>query len=234
MNHKKIPTNDLDRALVALMRRTSAMPQFLRELGKGELWFLVPFHPEVIGDKLKLENGMKSPFVELQDAQGRHVPLFSSHLRLAEALRTRKVPKNTYAAASMEAMLLLQVLGSMELTGRINLNCKTGSVYLPPSMMRDVADGSALKPTEPCEEVSQTLRIIDPADYPTYLMQPVFEILRQHRNFRAAWVLERGDGGRGRRERAAFPVPDPHGTAGSGGLSRFEYRAGQRLVLHRV
>ena len=33
--------------------------------------------------------------------------------------------------------------------------------------------------------------IVNPADYPTHLIQPAFEIMRRHKNFRAAWVLSR-------------------------------------------
>ena len=33
------------------------------------------------------------------------------------------------------------------------------------------------------------LKKLDPADYPTNLIQPVFEFIRGHGNFRAAWVF---------------------------------------------
>lgn len=198
MPPKKIPTNDLDLALMALGKSKSALPRFLRELGKGELWFLIPYHPEVIDQEMRIENGMMSPFVELVDATGPLVPVFSSYERAEEALRVAKVPANTYAAASMQAVLVLEVLSKMEIRGMLNQSCKTGQMILSPEMMRDVADGSAFQPEE-CdgEIVTHRLHIIDPADYPTDLLQPVFEILRQHRNFRAAWVLENGtpDGG---------------------------------------
>ena len=191
MTPKKVPTNDLDRALMALAKSKSALPRFMRELGKGKLWFVTPFHPEIIGGQVELEDGMRSPFMELTDAEGPYVPVFSSFERLEESLRFSKVPENSVAAASMEALLVLDLLGKMELRATLNRGCKTGGMCLQADMMRDVADGSALKPVEPTGEIrNQTLKIIDPADYPTDLLQPVFEILRQHRNFRAVWVLE--------------------------------------------
>ena len=190
MTPKKIPTNDLDRALIALVKSKSALPRFLRELGTGELWFLTPFHPEIIGGEVELEEGMRSPFMEMGDAEGPYVPVFSSFERLQESMRACQVPEDSAAAASMEALLVLDLLGKMGLRGMINMGCKTGAIYLPPEMMRDVADGSAFEPMEPTGEVkSRMMSIIDPADYPTNLLQPVFEILRQHRNFRAAWVM---------------------------------------------
>ena len=36
-----------------------------------------------------------------------------------------------------------------------------------------------------------TLDKLDPADYPTDLLQPIFELFRKHRNFRAAWIFTR-------------------------------------------
>ena len=54
MSPKKVPTNDLDRALMALAKSKSALPRFMRELGKGKLWFVTPFHPEIIGGQVEL------------------------------------------------------------------------------------------------------------------------------------------------------------------------------------
>lgn len=39
--------NDLDRAIMAVARSRAAMPDFYRELTKGELWFLIRRHPEL-------------------------------------------------------------------------------------------------------------------------------------------------------------------------------------------
>jgi hypothetical protein len=44
MSRLKAP-NDLDRAIMAVIRRQAAMPDFCRELIKGELWFLMPRRP---------------------------------------------------------------------------------------------------------------------------------------------------------------------------------------------
>ena len=37
--------NDLDRAIMAVVRSQAAMPDFCRELIKGEVWFLMPRRP---------------------------------------------------------------------------------------------------------------------------------------------------------------------------------------------
>jgi len=41
----------------------------------------------------------------------------------------------------------------------------------------------------PGEREHGKLKILNPADYPTDLIQPVFELLRRHKNFRAAWIF---------------------------------------------
>lgn len=197
MKSGNVPTNELDLSIKALGRSQAALPRFMRALGEGELWFLTPYHPEVENETLELEPGMRSPFVELQDGKGGFVPIFSSGERLEEALKAAKVPPKSFAAGSMEAVLLLEVLAKMELRVVLNHGCSTGQVELPQNLMSDVADGSAFEaPPMDGPAQQQTLTMIDPADFPTDLIQPVFEFVRQHGNFRALWVFHHGEGKR--------------------------------------
>jgi len=193
MAAKKVPENELDRSILALGRSQSALPRFMRALGAGELWFLMVYQPEIEGETLEMKNGMRSPFAQFSDNCGNLVPIFSSRLRAAEALRAGQVKPKTFSAASMEAVLLLEVLATMNLRVVLNKSCKTGEVELPQNMMRDVADGSAFETAPVGPRTQGPLSMIDPADYPTDLMQPVFELLRRHRNFRAAWIFHHGD-----------------------------------------
>lgn len=187
--------NDLDRAIIDLCRSKAALPELMRQLGEGELWFFIPFHPEVEGGEMELKNGMALPFSQFEDPEGPVVPLFSSLERAEEARKKARFPARTFSTAAMPAKQALEILGKAELRAVLNKGCKTGQVVLPANMMRDIADGSALRPdTEPMPHIHETVNIIDPADYPTDLIQPAFEILRQHRNFRAAWIVERGKG----------------------------------------
>ncbi len=81
-----IPMNKLDRTIKVMQRSRAGFPDFCRELSTGELWFLVPFHPEVEGETLELKNGSQLPFAMLQDQAGEVVPVFSSEARLQEGL----------------------------------------------------------------------------------------------------------------------------------------------------
>jgi len=185
------PANALDDAIQTLQRSASATPGFYRALSEGELWVLLPYHPEVEGEDLELKNGMTCPFIMFTDPKGEIVPIFSSLERAEEGMRRGGVPENTYLPGAMPARQLLQVLGAMGSRAVINKSCTTGEVIIPPDLMRDLADGTALKPAgaEPREQFQA--RIVPAAEYPTDLIQPVFEMMRQHRNFRAAWICDR-------------------------------------------
>jgi SseB protein N-terminal domain/SseB protein C-terminal domain len=185
-----VPSNDLDRALAALRRSRSATPEFYRQLATGDLWFLVRYHPELENEDMQIQGGSPLPFVVLQDEAGEVVPLFSSEERLEEGLENGKVPPRTYLAGSMAARQVLEILGATELRAIVNKSCATGSVVIPPDLMRDLANGTALKSSSlDRPTVEKVLSRLDPADYPTNLIQPVFEHMRRHANFRAAWVF---------------------------------------------
>jgi len=87
----------------------------------------------------------------------------------------------------------MEVLGKMNLCALLNKSCTTPQIVLPPDLMRDIASGevfkahSVTKSREVKEEVG--LNRLDPADYPTELLQPVFEAMRKYRQFRAAWIF---------------------------------------------
>lgn len=188
--------NDLDRAIMAAIRSQANVPNLYRQLLEGELWFLVPYHPEVEGEIMELKPGMPLPFVQLQDARGPVVPLFSSEDRVDEGLAAGKVAPRTFTAGAMPAIQALEILGSVGLRAVLNKSCATGELTLPPELLRDLANGTLLDPPSLDEgdgPAQGTLQIIDPADYPTAMVQRLFECLRRHRSFRAAWIF--GDPG---------------------------------------
>ncbi len=186
-----IPPNALDRAVMALQKSDSATPEFYRQLADGTLWFLVPYHPEVENSVLQLKNGSPLPFVRVKDQVGQVVPIFSSEERVNEGLKNGRVGPKTFSPASMPARQLLEVLGKVNIHAIVNKGCSTGSLVIPPDLMRALADGTALAPRAMSsgEAKQVTLTILNPADYPTNLVQPVFEVIRKHKNFRAAWIF---------------------------------------------
>jgi hypothetical protein len=186
-----VPLNDLDRALVAVQRGPSAMPQLYRELGEGEIFLLIPWRPDLeLGDAFQLKNGMAFPFVRLQDEEGEIVPIFSSEARAQEGLERGKVPPNTMFIVSMPAIQVMEVLGKVGFRAVVNKSCTTPQFTVPPDLMRDIASGKVFEPL-PVEhdEIEVALDLLDPADYPTGLVQAAFEVLRKYRNFRAVWIF---------------------------------------------
>jgi hypothetical protein len=188
-----IPANALDLAILALQRSRAGTPEFYRQLAQGDLCFLVNYHPEIENEVMELKNGSPLPFAQVADDQGAVVPLFSSIERANEGLKKGGVPPRTYSIADMPARQVLEILGNVGLRAVINKGCATGTITIPPDLMRDLASGKALAPIELGSEKREqmNLNILNPADYPTDLIQPVFEVLRRHRNFRAAWIFSR-------------------------------------------
>jgi hypothetical protein len=190
---ESIPMNDLDRAIKAMQRSQAALPELLRCIGKGDLYLLMPFHPEVVNETLELKNGMTMPFAQIKTPHGMAVVAFSSEARAEEGMKKGKVPPRTYLVGAMPALQALQIVGALNLKMVVNKSCATGEVTLPPDALRDVADGTAFKPSsvDAAKTEQVQLDIINPADYPTNLLQPVFELFRKHKHFRAAWIFTR-------------------------------------------
>jgi len=101
------------------------------------------------------------------------------------------LPPGTYRIVSMSAIQALEVLGKVGLRALVNKCCAMPQLILPSELMRDIASGKVFHtPNVTAREMEEVaLRLLDPADYPTDLIQPVFEILRKHRQFRAAWIF---------------------------------------------
>lgn len=185
-----VPVNALDRAILALARSKAATPEFYRQLAEGELWFLLHYHPEIEGEMLELKNGSPIPFAVHNDGKKEQVMLFSSEERVDEALEKGQVPPRTFSVGSMPARQILEVIGKAGLWAIVNRSCSTGVVVIPPNLMRDLADGSALRPLPDKHERQEgRLNILNPADYPTGLVQAVFECVRKHPKFRAVWIF---------------------------------------------
>lgn len=185
--------NDFDRIVYTAVRHRSAMPDLYRALIDNDLLALTPrdLQTEMIGGFV-LENGAPFPFVQLTEKDGRVVvPIFTSDKRVDECLKRAKVPPKAYSIAEAPGRVMMEVLGAMNLHAVLNKDSKkTGTITLPPNLMRDLASGKVLDPTA-IDAVRETVRLrkIDPADFPTDFVQALFEVLRKHRNFRAAWIF---------------------------------------------
>ena len=188
-----IPLNDLDKAIMAFQRSQAAVPELLRHLCAGTLWLLVPFHPEVANQDMQYLEGQPMPFLRIQTSKGVMVAVFTSEARAMEGMKKAKARPRTYMPAVMSAKDVLGMLGKLNLTMSVNKGCVTGDISLPPESLMRLASGAAFNPPPLDEKGSERLRLdkLDPADYPTDLVQVVFEFCRQHGSFRAVWIFTR-------------------------------------------
>jgi len=174
------------------MKRSQAgAPELYRQLTTGELCFLLPYHPEMAdGANLPVPNDSPFPFCVQTEPDGIEVvPIFSSEARLDESLRAGDTPPNKFLCGAMPAVQVLELIGKCGFPAVLNRGCATGEVTLPPDLLCDLADGSIFQPSQSRETRRMAVTTLNPADYPTDLVQRAFEFIRQHRAFRAAWVF---------------------------------------------
>jgi hypothetical protein len=182
--------NELDRTIKAMQRSNAGAPEFYRQLVAAELWFLLPYHPEMEGAHMQIQNGSPFPFCVQTESDGEEiVPIFSSEARLEESLRAGDVPTNKFLCGKMPGVQVLELIGKVGFAAVLNRGCATGELALPADLLCDLADGSIFEPTGPSEIIQAAVTLVNPADYPTDLIQRAFEFIRQYRAFRAAWVF---------------------------------------------
>ena len=186
----KEPLNELERALAGALRGPQGNPELFRQLRAAELAFLLPYHPEMEG-KAELKNGDAFPIVVWGNDRGQFVPVFTSMGRADEALETVKAGDRKYSVAEMKGQWLFEVLCGMKRQAVLNPACGTGEVYLNLKVVTMLADGSMFQPAEPPDREEGTVQIVNPADYPTDLLQPIFQFLRGRPEAKAAWLFER-------------------------------------------
>ena len=84
--------NELDRAIKSMQRSNAVAPELYRQLIAGELWFLLPYHPEMEGAYMQVQNGSPFPFCVQTEPDGEEiVPIFSSEARLEESLQNEQL-----------------------------------------------------------------------------------------------------------------------------------------------
>jgi SseB protein C-terminal domain len=193
-----IPLNELDRCIQAMGRSQAVFPDFCRAVVQGELWFLRPFHVGIEDEPVVVKKGEAFPLALLRDKDGTFSPVFSSEARAEEGMRQGNVPMLTYWVGSMPAKQLLALFGGTSFGMTFNKGCVTGEVAINADLVRDLASGKVFQPTEndPSLKKTGTVAVLDPADYPTEMVQRAFEFMRRHKHFRAAWVLRETATGR--------------------------------------
>ncbi|MBI2929365.1 MAG: enhanced serine sensitivity protein SseB C-terminal domain-containing protein [Verrucomicrobia bacterium] len=182
------PLNDLERAYAKSLRGPEGQPELFRQLRTSTVWFLIPYHPELEGT-LELKSGDRMTFKVWEGKEGQFVPIFTSRERAQRALRTVGGQAKQCCVAEMKGEWLFRALTSHPYGAALNPACGCGVTYLDRNAVRKIGDGSILEPFEPGPRAHGKVQIVEPADYPTSFIQPVFRFLRERPEVRAAWLF---------------------------------------------
>ena len=187
--HTNQPSNDLERALAGAMRGPQGYPELFRQLRESELTFLMPYHPEMEG-VMELQNGDEFNLTFWKNGEEQVIPLFTSGERAQQALESIGEKDRPCCIAEMEGETLFRILQNYKTKVVINPALNPGGLHLDANAVRMLADGSILHPITGREQAHGRVKIMDPADYPTDFIQPLFEFLRQRKEVQAAWIFE--------------------------------------------
>jgi hypothetical protein len=183
------PLEELEHILAARDFGPQHHPQLFRLLREAELVFLVPYHPEIMGD-VTIQAGDPMPkFMLLQSpGQGTRIAIFSSMKCANEACKKLGIPDGQFALCLMIGKGLFDMIRHQTHAIVINPACHTNALFLDLNGVKMLADGSILAP-ETGENRRGTVQIVPPAEYPTDFLQPLFVFLRGRPEVKAAWLF---------------------------------------------
>lgn len=184
------PCNELERILAARNFGPQSYPQLFQLLRESALVFLLPYHPELQGSTVTVGNGDPLPkfVVWHSDPDGRRIPVFTSANCANEACKKIGARDRQFTFAEMQGKELFALLACQRDPIVINPACNTNATFLDLNAVKKLADGSILTP-ETGDMKHGTVKIVDPADYPTDFLQPLFSFLRQRPQVKAAWLF---------------------------------------------
>lgn len=185
------PLNDLERLLAKPKLGPQDYPELFRLLRETELVFLLPYHPELEGEALGVQNGDPlPPFVVWSSPQsGPRVPIFSSLDRAQEACRKTGAKDNAYALCDMPGQHLFQLLACQHNGIAINPATTFQAIMLDLEGVKQIA-AEPVSEHETGPNTRGRVKLLTPADYPTKLVQSLFQYLRGSSGVRAAWLAK--------------------------------------------
>jgi hypothetical protein len=181
----KPPLNELERAMI-VANRPEGRPEFFRLLRESKLICLVPYHPELVG-----RQAGRPPRIKIWKQRGvKLVPVFTSEQRAQEAFEKIRLNPREFTLCAMQGHDLFAAIASMDLGFVINPT-NAPEVEMDVNAARKLADGSILTPLDPATNRPARIQVVNPADYPTELVQSLFKFLHGRLEIRAAWIFYR-------------------------------------------
>jgi hypothetical protein len=183
------PLNDLERLLAKPKLGPQDFPELFRLLRETELVFLLPYHPELEGAKMSVKNGGQlPPFVVWTSAEdGKRLPIFSSLDRAQEACKKTGAREGQYLLCDMPGRQLFDLLACQPNGIVINPATTLHALFMGLDGVKQVVGRG---PGQIVPPVNQSFRVqlLTPAEYPTSLVQGLFQYLRGSTGVRAAWL----------------------------------------------
>src|SRR6185437_13001247 len=139
--------NELDRLIWRVQKDKSAILPFFRNLLSAELDVLMPYQNELEGEMIKIENGAPFAFALFDSPEGKYVVAFTSPERADEGMKVGNVPPNTFLSCVVNGRELCEMVGVMKFALVVNKSCQTGEFRMNDPLLRDLANGEALRAT---------------------------------------------------------------------------------------
>ena len=177
------PANKLEEVLVAACTEPSARPEFYRLLLESELFLITPNPPKQAGHKVFGENE-KDSFVNLQNEKGAFLPVFTSELRLQEAVNQIG---QTYGFVAMRGKDLFPLLTQHPSTAILNPGAAYGKELLADEIRR-IADGSIARIENRVVQEETRVLLGQPAKYPHELVAELKKLFEKNESVVAAYL----------------------------------------------
>lgn len=184
------PQNELERLLAARDFGPHCYPAVFRLLRESRLVFLLPCHPELTGTEDTVGPGELVPRFPIWESPetGRRIPIFSSAQRAKEGCKAAGAPDGTYALAEMSGRELFDLLACQPEPIALNPGCDIHVLFFSASTARELASKTRIGRVKGKRKQANAT-IVDPADYPTDFLEPLFRFLCERPEAQAAWLL---------------------------------------------
>jgi hypothetical protein len=146
----------------------------------------MPHHPENVGETV-ITNHDRIPLVKVQGPDGKvFVPVYTKARHAHHAMKSMN---QRFDILEMLGKELFDVLANHNVKVAINVRSGIGQIMMNENSVRKIADGSILETGRNSPTQNGAVQALEPADYPTNLVQPLFQFLRGRTEVRAAWIF---------------------------------------------
>ncbi len=180
-----VPDNQLETLLVRAATDPAARPDFYRELVRAALFALTPNSPETEGTHTAAVHTTLS-LVNMQGPGGPFTPLFTSRVRIEEAVRRIGRPMGW---VGIQGGALLGMLAQHPQTAVLNPGFPYGK-ELTPDEIRAIADGTLLQTGARRVAAGAQVLLGQPAVYPRELVEALVRLFRERASVKAAYLAQ--------------------------------------------